>query len=170
MFLTADPHLYHHRLAVKRGYQSIDDMHCDIVTKWNGKISKRDTVYMLGDVTMLNKPDMIEPVLKKLNFKELILIRGNHDRKKIIELGVFSGVYDYKEINYGGNLIVLSHYPFATWNKSHRGSLNIHGHSHGKYRMSSQQMDAGMDTNDMYPYHITECIAKMKSLATAPTI
>lgn len=161
MFFTADLHLFHNRLIKDRGYETAEDMHDDIVKKWNLKISKSDIVYVLGDVSMLNKPYVIKQVLQRLKYKELILIKGNHDGKKVIDEGTYTNAYDYKELNYKKIHIVLSHYPFATWNRSHYGSINLHGHCHGRFAISKQQMDVGMDTNEMNPYHIDECINKM---------
>ena len=38
-----------------RPYQSLEEMHMDILTRWNRKITNGDTVYILGDVSMRGK-------------------------------------------------------------------------------------------------------------------
>lgn len=69
-------------------------------------------------------------------------------------------------------VIVLCHYPFFTWEQSHHGAWHLHGHSHGGLgRMNRYQkiiksppttledghsMDVGVDTNDFYPYSLSE--------------
>ena len=47
---------------------------------------------------------------------------------------LFSSISHYKEVKFGkgkGDFICLSHYAMRVWNKSHHGSIMLHGHSHG---------------------------------------
>ena len=38
------------------------------------------------------------------------------------------------------------------WNKSHYGSWELYGHSHGTLEPIGKQLDVGVDTNNFYPY------------------
>ena len=48
----SDPHFGHKNMAHKRGFQ--DEFYHDeyIVNKWNTVVQKRDTTWILGDITM----------------------------------------------------------------------------------------------------------------------
>ena len=82
----------------------------------------------------------------------IILIKGNHDKQKDINKysDLLEGVYDYKEINYEYKdfhyHIVMSHYPFGSWNRSFHGSIMLHGHSHGRYKAEGRIFDVGIDS------------------------
>ena len=44
--------------------------------------------------------------------------------------------------------IVMCHYPLAIWDKSHRGSYMLHGHSHGGYNPEfGRILDVGIDNH-----------------------
>jgi calcineurin-like phosphoesterase family protein len=66
------------------------------------------------------------------------------------------------------------------WNKSHHGSIMLYGHSHGTldemtintanptwmgdqyFIKNYRTMDVGVDTHNLYPYHLDEIIDIMK--------
>jgi len=58
--------------------------------------------------------------------------------------------------------IVACHYAMRTWPKSHYGSWQIYGHSHGKLPGMGKQMDVGVDTNNFYPYSLKQIIEMMR--------
>lgn len=96
----------------------------------------------------------------------------------------FSSVSHYKEAQYKVDgyryHFVLSHYAMRVWNKHHHGSIMLYGHSHGTldeftpntanpnwigdryYTRNYRTMDVGLDTNDLYPYHIDEIVDMMR--------
>jgi calcineurin-like phosphoesterase family protein len=57
----------------------------------------------------------------------------------------FSEIHDYLELNIESRKIVLSHYPFASWNQMHYGSWMLHGHSHGNMPWFGKRVDVGVD-------------------------
>ena len=68
------------------------------------------------------------------------LLYGNHCqwfRKEVYnnqELSdKFLWIGDYLEIFYGNRLVVMGHYPVASWNEMGHGSYMLHSHSHGAY-------------------------------------
>jgi calcineurin-like phosphoesterase family protein len=106
--------------------------------------------------------DILERLVNSLNGKHLYLIKGNHDSHKITSSNAWNGVYERYELKYNKDLFILDHYPLATWKNAHYGSYNIHGHCHNTYRTSSQQIDVGVDTNNLFPYTIEEAMDMMK--------
>jgi calcineurin-like phosphoesterase family protein len=110
-------------MALKRGFLSADEMDEHIVKMWNSKVLKKDTVYILGDITM-EKANY--EILNRLNgYKKVVL--GNHDQPqhipKLLQF-VNSVCGMYKKGGY-----VLTHCPIheSEVTRFHR---NIHGHVH----------------------------------------
>jgi len=176
-FFTADPH-HGHKNVIKYGerpflvegetyekysHRSVLNMTDGLVDRWNSRVTKDDTVYILGDFAFHNVHD-VASILDRLN-GEKILVAGNHDSNQVRRLPQWSFVTDYHELYHEGKLLVLSHYPFAVWNKSHYGSYNLHGHSHGSFPGSRIQQDVGVDCWDFYPVTLSEI---EKRMATFP--
>jgi calcineurin-like phosphoesterase family protein len=100
-----------------------------IIAKHNAIVGADDTFYYLGDLCFDNKEDWH---LSRLNGKKFF-IRGNHDRHGIRKAYARYGTYlgDFAEVEVEGKQITLCHYALRVWNKSHRGSWSLYGHSHG---------------------------------------
>jgi calcineurin-like phosphoesterase family protein len=113
-------------MAIKRGFTCADDMNNHIIKCWNSVISKRDLVYILGDVTMEKVRDY--PLLLELKGEKTVVL-GNHDepqhaRELLKYVNKVAGMIDYK-----GNSI-LTHCPIHPSQLDYRYSYNIHGHVH----------------------------------------
>lgn len=52
----------------------------------------------------------------------------------------------FHELNVQGQKVVLSHYGSRVWNKSHRGSWLLYGHSHGSLPPLGKSVDVGVDS------------------------
>jgi hypothetical protein len=52
VFVASDPHFGHESMAIKRGFSGAEEHDELIIKNWNAVVSKRDTVYLLGDITM----------------------------------------------------------------------------------------------------------------------
>ena len=77
----SDCHFFHdgiNRFMDKRGFAGYEEMNEYMIQKWNGKVTPRDHVYVLGDFSIA-KGEKTNEILKKLNGK-LHLIIGNHDK------------------------------------------------------------------------------------------
>jgi calcineurin-like phosphoesterase family protein len=61
-----------------------------------------------------------------------------------------------------GQLIVLCHYPFRTWNKMGKKSINLHGHSHGRLTAVPRQYDVGVDPQNLRPVTFDEILLTRK--------
>lgn len=137
-------------------------MNRELIRRWNDVVCAEDTVYHLGDFSFLKDTDTAS-ILHTLNGK-IHLIRGNHDKKmKAWLLERFASVQDYLEIKIDDQFIVMCHYAFLVWNKSHYGSWNLFGHSHNSLVTKvGRRMDVGIDCNPEYqPFSFEEIKAYM---------
>jgi|AntRauTorckE6833_2_1112554.scaffolds.fasta_scaffold00137_10 calcineurin-like phosphoesterase family protein len=83
---------------------------------------------------------------------------------------VFTSCAWYMEANFNGQLVCFHHYGARVWNKSHKGSWMLHGHSHGNlpdYEINNTKfktMDVGLDTHPQFrPYSMYEIKDIMKT-------
>lgn len=165
-YFTSDTHFGHTNIIgfCDRPFDSIHSMNEALIFNWNSVVDPNDHVYHLGDFALCPTKAATE-IAYALNGK-IHLVEGNHDRRKNVRGSLkerFEWVKSYHEMNYEKTKIVLCHFPSETWNKSHRGSWHLHGHSHGNLPSpTKRRQDVGVDTNDFYPYHLEE-IAKIMS-------
>jgi len=150
VYFTADTHFGDHRTLNihRRPFGSVAEMDAAIVTGWNAVVGPADTVWHLGDVA--RRPSDVSDLLAQLHgIKHLI--RGNNDPPATGAAEGWASVQDYAELTLDGTALVLCHYPFSRWNGQHRGSINLHGHSHGKLKPVLRQFDVGVDPRDFRP-------------------
>ena len=144
-----------------RDFPTIEKMNSTIVNNFNQTIGQNDILFLIGAVGFGGKESVGE-FMKRLTCKNVYLIFGNHDRNIENNIdgvrGYFKSCDYYKEIYVDGQHIVLLHYAMRVWNKSHRGSLMLYGHSHGSLPddPNALSIDVGVDTNDMMPYSFEE--------------
>jgi calcineurin-like phosphoesterase family protein len=58
--------------------------------------------------------------------------------------------------------LILCHYAFRTWNKMGKGSINLHGHSHGKLKPLPRQFDVGVDAQRLRPVSLSEVLSSRR--------
>ena len=163
-YFTADLHFGHKNIIkyCNRPFNDEDEMDKTIINNWNGIVTARDTVYILGDFTKIREPEVINAYLKKLNGNK-VLILGNHDEfiKENSTLLNFSEVCDYKELTIDGKKIILFHYPLLEWNDKKNGAICLHGHLHGKVKNVcniSGLFDVGVDANNFSPVSLEDIL------------
>jgi calcineurin-like phosphoesterase family protein len=49
-----------------------------------------------------------------------------------------------------------------------KGTINLHGHSHGKLRPLPRQFDVGVDVRDFQPVRLAEIIGKTRTFRKRP--
>jgi len=170
-YFTADTHFGHANIIkfCDRPFDDVHQMNEGMIKQWNEQVKKGDSVYHLGDFSMGSK-DLTRTVLNRLN-GQIFLVRGNHDgqiKGPVIER--FAWVKDYYELKspIDKRKIVLCHFPFQVWNKSHNGAWHLHGHSHGTLKqMDIKRLDVGIDTNEMKLYTLEDIKKKMDKLGTS---
>ncbi len=167
-----------------RDFDTMEEHNDALVKSINALVKENDELWHLGDWSFGGFQNIID-FRKKLNCKNIHLVFGNHDhhieRNKEGVQGYFKSVQYYKELSLNSHRIIMSHYAMRVWNKSHHGSIMLYGHSHGTldeftidttnptwigdqyFIKNYRTMDVGMDTNNLYPYHLDEIIDKMKA-------
>ena len=135
---TSDLHFGHKNIIEfdNRPFKTVEEMDEELVKRWNAKVEKEDTVYVLGDMIWKSRNSDAEQLINSLN-GQIILIRGNHDKfltnaKAKAALAV---VKDYDDITVpleDGTLrrCILSHYYIPMYNGHFYNAIHLHGHSH----------------------------------------
>jgi len=114
----------------------------------NSTVGKRDTLYILGDVTMANKIAS-DKFLDRLNGDKRLIL-GNHDNniRKSTRFGEITQIKDFSfgKKEDGINIhIVLCHYPMLSWNRRIHGAWHLYGHVHGRNPGVGRSHDVGID-------------------------
>ena len=148
-YFTSDTHFGDHRtLALyKRPFPDTLTMDEALIAAWNEVVGPGDVVWHLGDFA---RGAMGAAILPRLNGAKH-LIAGNNDTPATLALPDWASVAPYAEITVEGTPLVLCHYPFRTWNGAHKGTWNLHGHSHGRLKPLPRQADAGSDVWQFRP-------------------
>jgi calcineurin-like phosphoesterase family protein len=144
-------------------------MDAAIIRNWNAVVRPGDRVYHLGDFAFCSHTDAAHIVSHLAG--EIHLIRGNHDYKRPSWWEeYFASVSDVKMIKVEGQKIFLSHYAMRTWESSHHGAWNLHGHSHGTLpRLPGyKQADMGVDCWGFRPVPFEEIKAQMDAIEFRP--
>jgi len=185
IWFTSDTHYGHKNICkatsswdnkdtYTRDFKDVPAMNDFMVNSINELVMPDDILFHLGDWVM-GGYDNIWRFRKRLNVNEIHLILGNHDqhikKNKVFQTlddtaildqfgdsakNMFTTIQDYLEIRVDGQLIVMSHFPMASWNELDRGSWMLHGHTHGMlfndvapghWYKNSKIFDVGLDSN-----------------------
>lgn len=105
-----------------------------IIDSINRTVGVGDVLFHLGDYAF-GDVKYYREFRSRINCQNIYLIYGNHDERIIAneyELqSLFTECGFYRELTFKSQKIILSHYGFRVWNKSHHESWMLHGHSHG---------------------------------------
>ena len=140
IFVTSDLHFCHNKEFIfkARGFNTIEEHNTAIIQNWNKTVSDDDTVYVLGDIMLMDN------VAGRKCWNQLrghkIIILGNHDssvRAEMYKDFPNTEVAGYSTIvRIGGWNWYLSHFPTITgnWGDNERPASkrlwNLCGHSH----------------------------------------
>lgn len=134
--------------------ESVKAMDDEIIDNINKYVKPNDVLWHLGDFCFGPSRDyfnIAKNYRQRIMCKNMINIRGNHDKKELDSL--FSRSYDQHMIRHeSGQKIVVNHYAMAVWDGSHRGSWNLFGHSHStlndwidQHMPDAKMLDVGVD-------------------------
>jgi len=160
IWFTSDQHWGHGNIIrfSKRPYANVEEMNERLIENWNRVVGPQDLVYHLGDV-FLTTTEEARQIRSRLNGR-ICLIQGNHEKTALSLRGAFEWVKDYYELKApdpdaanGMQRIVLCHYAFRVWNKSHHGAWHLYGHSHGSLPddPNALSFDVGVDCHNYTP-------------------
>ena len=72
---------------------------------------------------------------------------------------MFEEIVPYKRIKDMGHKVILSHYPFASWDCKHYGSIHLHGHVHGRPMEGlGRAYDVGVDVRNFMTVTLEELV------------
>ncbi len=159
-----------------RNFDSLEEHNAVLIQNFNSVIKPEDEVWHLGDVAFGGHAN-IKVFLDSLNCKNINLVFGNHDQhitpinspyrllfKSCQYVKEFSMNVDRKYGIVGKQKFFLSHYSHRVWNQSHHGVIHLYGHSHDTLPGLGKSMDVGVDTNNLYPYHLDEVMDIMSKI------
>jgi calcineurin-like phosphoesterase family protein len=170
-FVTSDWHIGHSGILKRqperaRLWGDVESAASSFVSLWNSTVSKRDTVWALGDLFWSNK--WFWRTFPEMNGR-INVVLGNHDDCLSSEaLKMFESVSSYREVRLGlgAGRTVLCHYPFKSWRNSWHGSVSLHGHSHNHIPVTEEpgrdesfwrrRVDVGIDAWDLRPASVDE--------------
>ncbi len=141
-WFTSDTHFGHANVLrySKRPFASVEEMNEAMIARWNARVAPDDEVWHLGDFAFTKKP---RAFFERLAGRKHFIV-GNHDHKDTRKLP-WASIQYYTELRDAPTSIVLCHYPLEVWNKSHFGSIHLHGHSHGSLPKKGKRIDVGVD-------------------------
>ena len=165
-------------MAYLRGFVSVEEMEDTIVQNFNSILTKRDVLYHLGDFYWENDMIGIKNFIKRLNFKKLIFLRGNHDKPLIrymkqtkdSRLELHSDLF----LKDSGCSLHLYHYPVFCYDKKYNNGqfeeykyIHLHGHQHknqnGELMKVKGAVNVNVDMNDYKPLNINDIIEIVKN-------
>ena len=163
IFFTSDFHLGHWNIVkyCNRPFKTLEEMDSTIIGKINERVDADDLLIYLGDFCMKSSSEASEAPKKafeyyrnQINCKNIIFIKGNHDKNNSTKTPIESLV-----INHGGKRIYLTHDPKYAKDDF---EFNFCGHSHGKngtfikLRKKSIIVDLSVENWNYYPVTISE--------------
>ena len=168
LFMSSDSHFDHFKICkyCQRPFDSRRQMNETLIANWNSVVPEDGIVVHCGDFMLphnIGDKEYVK-IWNKLNFKTLILCRGNHDR---IECGTYTYgdktviVVDIAMISVEGIKIMACHYPMLAYPADYQVFGHIHTLSNGtcnssedsdvNYRLRKTQYDVGVDQNGYTP-------------------
>ncbi len=166
VWFTSDLHLGHANIIKysERPFASIQEHDELLVKAWNDRVRPGDLVYCLGDFALCDV-ERATRLASRLSGQKY-MVWGNHDkysRKSAEFCAQWIWARDLADITVGSQRIVLCHFAMRTWNQSHRGAWNLHGHSHGSLPDDPHalQLDVGVDCWGYAPVSFDTLAARM---------
>lgn len=169
IYFNSDSHGEDEKIALMRGFTSVQEHMEYIADRWISSVRKDDIVFDLGDLGIRN-PDAILELYKKLPGTKH-LIWGNHDagfpaNKKAYNkhkryLEVFESVSFVQRLKTHGVELFLSHMPYtgehddrfgnaqedryAEFRFPNLGLWNVHGHVHDAWKVRDNMINVGVE-------------------------
>lgn len=168
-YYIADTHFCHNNILKlsHRPFRTITEMDEALISNWNKRVKKNDTVYILGDFACRTNEHNISYILNRLKGNKILIV-GNHDNVILKSQGLrkqFYKISPYLEVDDNGKHIVLFHYPISEWDGFFRGWYHFYGHIHNNKNQSYHLMqqiprafNVGVDVINFEPKTADEII------------
>ena len=172
IFFTSDLHLGHEVILKYRPrFQTVEEMDETILRNWNRKVTERDEVYFLGDLTFQSK-HRADYYLQQMKGRKHLIV-GNHDQEWMVQLEdvtkFFESIQDMKVLDLEDKCMTLCHFPMLEWYGSRYGkpSYLLHGHIHARTHLLSYHyikehlpnaLNVGVDVNEYEPVTFEELL------------
>jgi calcineurin-like phosphoesterase family protein len=128
-----------------RGFNSVEEHNEGLIQRWNNVSTHESTFFHLGDFIFgLDSAIHFKSIIRRLNFKDLYLMPGNHCSgwKQVFEeqKGNIWYVDSHRrvifvpnllEVHLNGQFLAMSHYPILSFNGQSKNGICIYGHVHG---------------------------------------
>ena len=170
IFLTSDMHFGHANIIkyCNRPFANVVEQEEKLIENWNGVCDSNSRVFHLGDFAWKLDAAHVDSIVRRLKFRELTFIKGNHEKPLTQFMHNYGHKYnvelvDYFELRHSNMLHVLFHYPMLSWNAKHHGSFHFYGHVHGNETAPGRCYEVGVDLNDYKPISLWR--AQDKALA-----
>jgi calcineurin-like phosphoesterase family protein len=153
IWFSSDWHCGHTNVLefCNRPFDSLDNMHEQLVSNWNSVVQPDDTAYLLGD--MFWKSNFL--YLAHKMHGNLHLIVGNHDSTHVSDDRIWQSTHHYLRLKVNEHRLILCHYPIESWHGQQHKAIHLHGHTHAdKSHLISvlkNRFDVGVDSWGMYP-------------------
>lgn len=165
LYFTSDLHFKHQNILKydSRKFNTIEEHDNALIDGILRTVKPTDLLFILGDITLSKDLDYLNHLFSKISHIRKVLIVGNHDKHLLHTDFIknnFIAYFDYLEFKHNKKLIVMSHYPFYSWNSSSRGSLHVYGHTHtSKPVLSAKAFNVGVCNSLTYtPFSYEEII------------
>ena len=139
VFFTSDLHFGHKNLCQGLRGMTAEESDKLIIDNWNKVVTKRDVVYVLGDITMENQND-IPKYISQLNGR-IIIIGGNHDTKQCCDVYRKLGITVMGCLKYKG--FICTHIPVHPIEIEREHKQLFRGNIHGHIHCNQQDLDFG---------------------------
>jgi len=170
VFFTADDHFGHTNIIrhCKRPFRDAYAMDQALEDAWNAPVGPDDVVYHLSDFTLQGWLEASN-YFARLNGRIKVLRNISHHDKRWLEmlrnadsLNCAAGwpvsasghpielMEPQITLEIDGKVIVLNHFPMASWDRKHRGAWHLYAHTHGRFEDVGLMMDVGVDAVSKY--------------------
>jgi len=154
-------------------FKSADAMNDEIIRRWNQIVPADAVVIDLGDFMFKLPMKKAAPILKRLNFKEIHFIKGNHGRnyykefenvgRKVVvhDRDIVHIIVDDDEFDDGKCEFQVCHYPLYEHDRKFKGAFHLFGHTHKDLYYSKVALHVGIDTWNLRPASYQEILTRM---------
>lgn len=177
IWFSSDMHYGHFNIIrlCNRPFASLEEMHRELISRWNDKVQPLDIVYIIGDFSFMQETQT-RKILNSLNgIKHLIL--GNHDKESKLPKDCFASIQTKLMFSlFQNNDTLLCHYPYKGTPEElqdandkgykikylerrpeDKGGYLIHGHTHDKgWQVKRKMINVSVEQWNYTPVHIDE--------------